>query len=78
MKKMIHAEYIAATKKKSIEGLFYIIKDCRRVMRQQPDNPNFGYYADELNYCVMEVQRRGAENLKVSADGWEFIDEIKS
>ena len=75
MKKMLHAEYIAATKKKSLEALFYIIKDCRNVMRHQPDNPNFGYYADEICYCRMELSRRGAENMKVSADGWSLIDE---
>tara|TARA_R110002095_G_scaffold19682_1_gene22158 strand:+ start:1377 stop:1787 length:411 start_codon:yes stop_codon:yes gene_type:complete len=75
MKKMLHAEYIAATKKKSLEALFYIIKDCRNVMRHQPDNPNFGYYADEICYCRMELNRRGAENMKVSADGWSLTDE---
>ena len=58
MKKMDHAAYIAKTKKMSSQQLLYVINDCKEAIEAMPDNPNCGYYMDEVHYCAMELQRR--------------------
>ena len=57
-KVMDHGAYQKNLKKKSVEELRFIIKDAGGAMRSMPDNPNNGYYADEVNYASMELQRR--------------------
>lgn len=42
----------------SEESLRYIIKDAQEAMAAMPDNPKNGWYADEVNYCCMELARR--------------------
>jgi hypothetical protein len=59
IKVMDHASYQKNLKKKSVEELRYIIKDASGAMLAMPDNPNNGYYADEVNYAAMELNRRG-------------------
>jgi hypothetical protein len=56
---MNHSEYPKQLKKKSTESLLYIIKDCQKAITANPDNPNCSYYADEINYCGMELRKRG-------------------
>jgi hypothetical protein len=58
MKTMNHSNYIKILKNKSIESLKFIIKDCREAIESMPDNPNNSYYADEINYCCMELNKR--------------------
>lgn len=55
---MDHAEYQKKTRKMTIDQLIYTIVDANQAMLASPDSPNSGYYADEINYCVMEVKRR--------------------
>jgi hypothetical protein len=55
IKVMDHASYQKNLKKKSVEELRYIIKDASGAMLAMPDNPNNGYYADEVNYAAMEI-----------------------
>lgn len=55
---MNHKQYQKNLKTKSIPELFYIIQDCKDAMEAMPDNPKNGYYADELNYCAMEINSR--------------------
>jgi hypothetical protein len=58
MKKMDHAAYQRKVRMLSNESLRYTIRDCQEAIRANPENPNNGYYADEINYCAMELNRR--------------------
>lgn len=58
MTQINHSEYIKKTRKMTEAELRYIIKDCQEALRAMPENPKAGYYADEINYCVMELHRR--------------------
>lgn len=58
-KQIDHAEYQKKTRTMSADSLRYVIKDCRQVLAAMPDGSNAGYYADEINYCAMELHRRG-------------------
>jgi hypothetical protein len=58
MKTMNHSNYIKSLKNKSIESLKFIIKDCKEAIESMPGNPNNSYYADEINYCCMELNKR--------------------
>jgi len=58
MTQINHSEYIKKTRKMTEAELQYIIKDCQEALRAMPENPKAGYYADEINYCVMELHRR--------------------
>ena len=53
-----HTNYPKRLKGLDSEALRFIIKDCREAINSLPDNPKNGYYADEINYCVMELHRR--------------------
>lgn len=53
-----HTNYPKRLKGLDSEALRFIIKDCREAINALPDNPKNGYYADEINYCVMELHRR--------------------
>ncbi len=57
-KKMNHAEYPQSLKCKTDCSLRYIIADCRKSLESMPDSPNADYYADEINYCAMELKAR--------------------
>lgn len=58
MKTMNHTEYIKRTRHMSDHELRYVITDCTEAMAALPDNPNNGYYQDEIHYCAMELHRR--------------------
>jgi len=53
-----HAEYQEKTCTMSDEALRYTIRDCKEAIEANPDGHKAGYYADEINYCAMEIQRR--------------------
>ena len=53
-----HTEYPAMLKLKNDDTLRFIILDCQRALKAMPDNPKAGYYADEINYCAMELHVR--------------------
>jgi hypothetical protein len=53
-----HKNYPKALKTKSLPALLFIIKDAREAIAANPDNPKNGYYADEINYAGMEINRR--------------------
>lgn len=59
-----HTEYPKMLKKKSIAELKFIIKDAREAMEAMPNNPNYGYYADEVNYAAMELNNRMKSQVK--------------
>ena len=55
---MNHAAYQKKLKTLTTEVLRYIISDCQEALAAMPDNPKSGYYADEINYCAMELKSR--------------------
>jgi len=59
MKIMNHGEYPKRLKTLPIEALRFIIKDAQEAINAMPDNPNVGYYLDEISYAGMELKRRG-------------------
>lgn len=61
MKNMNHIEYPKSLKTKSLDELLFTIKDAKEAMNAMPDNPNNSYYADEVCYCVNEINRRKGE-----------------
>jgi len=58
LKVMDHIEYPKTLKSKDSSTLRFIINDCQQAIAAMPDNPNCGYYADEINYCAMELAER--------------------
>jgi len=53
-----HTEYPKSLKNKTEAQLRYTIKDAKAAMEAMPEGRKAGYYADEINYCAMEIQRR--------------------
>jgi hypothetical protein len=58
MKVMNHGEYQKSLKNKTESILRFIIQDAQEAMKALPENPNNSFYADEVHYCHMELQRR--------------------
>ena len=55
-----HDAYPKSLRSKSVESLHYIIKDAAEALFLFPENQKAGYYADEINYCQMELARRAS------------------
>lgn len=53
-----HSSYPAQLRHKSDSSLRFIIEDCRAALEANPSTPKAGYYADEINYCANELNRR--------------------
>jgi len=64
-----HVEYPKQLKSKTVAQLHYIIKDCKETLEVNPDGHKAGYYADEINYCCNELQRRKSLASACSACG---------
>ena len=60
IKYMSHSLYMQACKAKTDGELRYTIKDARAAIDAMPDGINAGFYADEISYCAMELNRRRA------------------
>jgi hypothetical protein len=65
-----HAAYPKLCRSRSDAELLYVIADCRATLEAWPDQPNHGYYADEINYCADELarRRRGGKRARPSVD----------
>ncbi len=61
MKNMNHIEYPKSLKTKLTAELRFIIKDAKEAMEAMPDNENNSYYADEVCYCINELNNRKFE-----------------
>lgn len=59
LKKMDHAAYQKRLKRLDVYSLRFIIKDAGEALKANPDNPNNGYYQDEVVYAAQELRRRG-------------------
>jgi hypothetical protein len=55
-----HHEYQERLKTKSDEELRHIIQDAHKAIEANPHSPKsrYGYYEDEINYCMNELSRR--------------------
>ena len=58
LKTMNHAEYPKRLRSKTEAELRYIIKDATEAQQANRENPNNGYYADEVLYAAAELRRR--------------------
>lgn len=58
MKTMNHTEYPRRLRSKTEAELRFIIKDATEAQQANPENPNLGYYADEVLYAAAELRRR--------------------
>jgi len=63
LKRMDHDEYQKSLKYKSDNELRYIIQDAKEALKSIPDNPNAGYYQDEIHYASMELNKRKKNKL---------------
>lgn len=61
IKQMVHADYQKRVKSLSVPELMFIIADAREAMTANPENPNNGFYQDEIHYCAAELRRRGVK-----------------
>jgi hypothetical protein len=57
-KVMDHNRYPRICRGRSEAELRFIMADARAAHDANPDNPNAGYYLDEINYCADELARR--------------------
>jgi hypothetical protein len=57
-KVMDHSAYQKKTSAMPEEELYYTMRDCKAAMIANPRGINDGYYADEINYCAMELHKR--------------------
>ena len=53
-----HKAYQKKIRHWSTNGLLYTIQDCKAVIAANPSGHKAGYYADEINYCSMELVKR--------------------
>lgn len=60
-KQMDHAAYMKKVRGMSEEALRFTIRDAQAAMEANPHNDNNGYYADEVSYCAMELERRAGD-----------------
>lgn len=58
-KKMDHTKYPLSLRKKTDSELRFIRDDAKEAVRVNPENPNNGYYQDEVIYASQELRRRG-------------------
>lgn len=57
-KVMDHNRYPRICRGRSEAELHFVMADARAAHDANPDNPNAGYYLDEINYCADELARR--------------------
>lgn len=55
---MDHKAYQEKVSKMTDAELRYTIADAREAIEAMPDGHKAGYYADEIHYCAMELNRR--------------------
>lgn len=55
---MDHTAYPKRLKRLTEGALRFTIMDAHNAIEAMPDNPNCGYYWDEISYCWAELRRR--------------------
>ena len=63
MNQLDHADYPKRLKKMEDWNLRAIIDDCKDAINANPqaEKCQNGYYADEINYCAMELHKRSSK-----------------
>jgi hypothetical protein len=72
-KHMDHGAYQEKVKSMSAAALRYVIQDSGRALAAFPDNPNAGYYQDEICYCADELNRRGQAGFADDANWSQLV-----
>ena len=70
-KHMEHGKYQGKTKAMAKEQLHFTILDARDAIAANPRGVNNDYYADEMNYCSMELFRRRKQG-EISDIDWRL------
>ena len=70
-KYMEHWKYGEKTKAMTNEQLHFTILDARDAIAANPNGINSDYYADEINYCAMELHRR-RQHGQISDTDWRL------
>jgi len=68
-KYMDYGQYQRKTEAMTNDELHFTILDARDVIAANPRGVNNDYYADEINYCSMELYRRRKQG-KISDIDW--------
>ena len=74
MKIMNHEKYQEMVRTMTEDELHYTMGDASAACLANPQGENAGYYADEVHYCGMELQRRAA---LLSGDGKKRVGKQK-
>jgi len=53
-----HSEYQKKVRRMTEASLRFVMRDAAEAIKANPDGHKAGYYADEINYCSMELARR--------------------
>ena len=59
-----HNDYPKKCRNRTENSLRYTIKDCKEAIAANPNGHKAGYYADEIHYCAMELNRRQVGPMK--------------
>jgi hypothetical protein len=73
-KRIDHAAYPRRCRTRSEMELRFIIADARAALDAMPDNPNAGFYLDEINYCADELARRARGGRRTRPTAAEIAD----
>jgi hypothetical protein len=71
-----HQAYAANVRTMSDAELLFTARDAKATVDAWPDQPNAGYYLDEINYCAGELHRRrqgGQRDTRPVSDCGGFI-----
>ena len=60
-----HNEYQKRVKGKNVAELQYIVADAKKAIIAMPDGHKAGYYADEIHYCLGELNTRKASQYSI-------------
>lgn len=74
---MDHTAYAAKVRTMSDAELLFTARDAKATVDAWPDQPNAGYYLDEINYCAGELHRRrqgGQREYVADASGFRLDD----
>ena len=67
-KKMDHEACQRRMKSLPAIALKFIVDDAQAAVTAMPDGPNAGYYADEVHYAAMELQKRAVRRQRREAE----------
>jgi hypothetical protein len=75
-KKMDHAACQTRMKSLPAVALRFIADDAQAAIDAMPDGPNAGYYADEVHYAAMEIQKRLVRHVSRECEYQAILSEM--